>query len=206
MKTEYLVAEMAPKGIYPMLTATVVPRPIAWVTSVSAEGVLNLAPHSFFTVASARPPMIQFTSVGEKDTLRNIRATGEFTVSMVTEPLTEAANVTSVDAPHGVDEYAVAGLTPEPSRLVAPPRVAESPVALECRLHAEIAMGDYFLVIGEVLAWAIDDAVLDAGPRLHPLIQRMRPMSRLGRKEWGTLGEVRELDRPVWSEFGADRG
>ncbi len=103
MKTEYLVAEMAPKGIYPMLTATVVPRPIAWVTSVSAEGVLNLAPHSFFTVASARPPMIQFTSVGgEKDTLRNIRATGgEFTVSMVTEPLTEAANVTSVDAPHG---------------------------------------------------------------------------------------------------------
>lgn len=108
--------------------------------------------------------------------------------------------------PRTVDEYAVAGLTPEPSRLVAPPRVAESPVALECRLHAEIAMGDYFLVIGEVLAWAIDDAVLDAGPRLHPLIQRMRPMSRLGRKEWGgTLGEVRELDRPVWSEFGADR-
>lgn len=204
MKTEYLVTEMPPKGIYPMLTATVVPRPIAWVTSMAADGTINLAPHSFFTVASARPPMIQFTSVGEKDTLRNIRATGEFTVSMVTESLAEAANVTSVDAPPGVDEYAVAGLTPEPSRLVTPPRVGESPVAMECRLHQEIPMGDCFLVIGEVLAYAIEESVLDAGPRPHPLIQKMAPMSRLGRKEWGALGEIRELNRPVWAELGED--
>ena len=92
-------ADLGPYGTYPWLTATVVPRPIAWVSSRSADGIDNLAPHSFFTVASAEPPIVSFTSVGDKDTLRNVRATGEFVVALAPRSLADAVNRTATDFP-----------------------------------------------------------------------------------------------------------
>src|SRR5688572_27937590 len=122
------------RAAYALLNSVVVPRPIAWVSTRSADGVDNLAPHSFFTISSVQPPVVQFTSVGTKDSLRNVLATGEFTVCFCPEPLLDQVNVTATDYPPGTSEFDAAGVTREDSKLVAPPRVAESPVALECRL------------------------------------------------------------------------
>ena len=177
---------------YKLLTAVVVPRPIAWVSSRSASGVDNLAPHSFFTVASVTPPIVQFTSVGPKDTLRNVRETGEFVVNFTPEPLFEIINETATDYPPEMGEFDAVGVTREPSLTVAPPRVAESPVALECRLHEVIPVGDCFLILGQVLHAAIATSVLRDG---HPEITALRPLARLGLDEWSTIGEVRSLRR-----------
>ena len=120
--------------------AVVVPRPIGWVSSVDAEGRVNLAPFSFFNAVSYVPPQVMFATTephregGDKDSLRNIRETGEFAVNLATWPLREAVNASSAPAPHGIDEFELAGLTKAPARLVSPPLVAESPVHLECVL------------------------------------------------------------------------
>src|SRR5919199_5101773 len=150
-RLELSVAELGAGGTYPWLTAVVVPRPIAWVSSVSEDGVVNLAPHSFFTVASAEPPVVAFTSVGTKDSLRNIRQTGEFVVNLAPRSLAEQVNRTSTNFPPDVDELAIAGLTPQPSAVVGPPRVAESPVALECRADGERSFGRSTVVFGRVV-------------------------------------------------------
>src|SRR3954451_2675563 len=128
-RLELSVEDLGKGATYPWLTAVVVPRPIAWVSTVCPDGVVNLAPPSFFTVASAEPPVVSFTSVGTKDSLRNIRATGEFVVNVAPRALAEQVNRTSTDFPPDVDELSAVGLHPEPSTAVAPPRVAESPVA-----------------------------------------------------------------------------
>ena len=181
---------------YPLLNSSVVPRPIAWVSTRSADGVDNLAPHSFFTVASADPPVVCFTSVGAKDTLANCRATGEFVVAVVTDPLAEAANATSTDFPHGVSEFDAAGLTREPAAVVAPPRVAESPVALECRVVDERTFGEgstaSTVVFGRVVHVALDPAVVVDG---LPDMARLRPVSRLNRDLWAGLGTLFGLRR-----------
>lgn len=125
-----------PGGLYRLLNSVVVPRPIAWVSTRSAGGVDNLAPHSFFTVACADPAVVQFTSIGRKDSLANATATGEFVVNLAPEPLFEQVNATATDFPPDHDEFAEVGLEREPSRLVAPPRVAGSPVALPVTMTA----------------------------------------------------------------------
>ena len=117
-RLELDVADLERGATYPWLTAVVVPRPIAWVSSLSASGVGNLAPHSFFTVASAEPPVVSFTSVRTKDSLRNIRETGEFVVNFAPRDLAVQVNRTGTDFPPDVDELTAAGLTAEPSRLV----------------------------------------------------------------------------------------
>ncbi len=193
------MADLARGGAYPWLTAVVVPRPIAWVTSLSAQGVVNLAPHSFFTVASAEPPVVSFTSVRTKDSLRNIRATGEFVVNLAPRALAEQVNRTGTDYPPEVDELADAGLTAQPSALVAPPRVAESPVALECVSAGEHRFSDdphrgSTVVFGRVVHLSVSHEVM-AGDGL-PDVRRLAPASRLGRDEWAGLGEVFELKRP----------
>lgn len=180
------------RDFYRLLTAVVVPRPIAWVSSTSAEGVDNLAPHSFYTVASVDPPIVQFTSVGEKDSLRNIEARGEFVVNLTPAWLFEEVNATGTDFPPEVSEFDAVGLTREPSERVGPPRVRESPVALECRLYRTVPMGDCTLVFGEVVHAAVSSAVLEGA---HPRADLLEPLSRLGRDEWGTLGPVREIRR-----------
>ncbi len=194
MRTDLDPDEQGSRQFYKILTSVVVPRPIAWVSTRSAEGVDNLAPHSFFTVSCVDPPMVQFTSVGVKDSLRNVLATGEFVVCMATEPMFEQVNATGTDFPSDVSELATVGLTPEPSLRVKPSRIAESPVALECKLHAAITLGDSTVVIGRVLHAAIDKAVWADDGRL-PAIERLRPLARLGRDEWSTIGEVRTITR-----------
>jgi flavin reductase (DIM6/NTAB) family NADH-FMN oxidoreductase RutF len=185
-------------GIYPWLTSVVVPRPIAWVSSRSAEGVDNLAPHSFFTIAGIDPPVICFTSVGAKDSLRNILATGEFVVSISTEPLREQVNLTGTDYPADTSEFDAVGLTREPSLRVVPPRVAESPVAMECRLVHTQEFGICTMVFGEVVHLAVDEAVLRDG---RPEISLLKPVARLGANEWSDIGEISVRRRVPYSDL-----
>lgn len=172
--------------------ALVVPRPIGWVATRSAAGALNLAPYSFFNGISDMPPMVAFSSGGHKDTLRNVLETGEFTCSLATQALTDAMNMSSAAVAPGVDEFALAGVTPAASKFVQAPRVAESPAALECKLWQTIdlpppkpgAKFHYTLVIGQVVGVYIDEAVLtnglvDAG--------KLRPLSRLGYMDYAVV-------------------
>jgi flavin reductase (DIM6/NTAB) family NADH-FMN oxidoreductase RutF len=177
---------------YATLNSIVVPRPIAWVSTRSADGVLNLAPHSFFTVSCVEPPMVQFTSVGRKDSLKNVEATREFVVNFAAEPLFERVNATATNFPPEMSEFEAVGLTTEPARTVAVPRVAESPVAIECTLHTTLELGDSTVVIGRVRHLAIDSAVMVDD---HPEIRLLRPLARLGKDEWSTIGEIRSLSR-----------
>ncbi|GGO84156.1 flavin reductase family protein [Wenjunlia tyrosinilytica] len=198
MRIELDPAQHDRNTFYRLLTASVVPRPIAWVSTTSADGVDNLAPHSFFTVACVSPPMVQFTSVGRKDSLRNVEATGEFVVNLAPEQLFEQINATGTDFPHRLSEFDAVGIAREPSTRVKPPRVAASPVALECRLHSTVLLGDSTVVFGEVVHAAVSDAVLVDG---HPEVDRMRPLTRLGKDEWGTLGEVLEISRIRYADW-----
>ncbi|MEV0283287.1 MULTISPECIES: flavin reductase family protein [unclassified Kribbella] len=186
------------REFYAVLNSVVVPRPIAWVSSRSADGVLNLAPHSFFTVACVQPPMVQFTSVGRKDSLNNVESTGEFVVNFAAEPLFEQINATGTNFPAEISEFEAVGLTTEPSRTVAVPRVAESPVAIECTLHTTLELGDSTVVIGRVRHLAVDAAVMVDG---HPEVRLLRPLARLGKDEWSTLGEIRDITRIRHSDW-----
>ncbi len=189
--------------VYPLLTSVILPRPIAWVTTRSATGVDNLAPHSFFTVSSVQPPVVQFTSVGVKDSVRNAVATGEFVVSLCPEELVEQVNLTATDYPPDVSEYDEIGLTREPSRLVAPPRVAESPVALECRVVGTQDFGGGSVVVfGEVVWIAIDERVLRDD---RPVVDLLQPLARLGGIEWSTIGQVSARRRIPYAEVRARR-
>ncbi|MBV2364603.1 flavin reductase family protein [Streptomonospora nanhaiensis] len=201
MRTDLSPDAMSARDFYRVLTAVVVPRPIAWVSTVSAEGVDNLAPHSFFTVACANPPIVQFTSVGRKDSLRNAEHTGEFVVNLAPERLRREVNATATDFPADISEFDAVGLAREPSAVVAPPRVADSPVALECRLHSTVRLGDSTVVFGRVVHVAVDPTVVVEG---HPEISLLRPLSRLGKDEWGALGEVTSLRRIRYADWPGD--
>jgi flavin reductase (DIM6/NTAB) family NADH-FMN oxidoreductase RutF len=177
---------------YPFLTAVILPRPIAWVSTRSRAGVDNLAPHSFFTVSCVRPPIVQFTSVGRKDSLRNVEETGEFVVNFAPEPLLEQINATATDFPPDTSEFDVTGLEREPSTLVSPPRVAASPVALECVLHSTMDLGDSTIVLGRVVHAVVDTDMLVDG---LPDVELLRPLSRLGRNQWGNPATTRSIAR-----------
>ena len=150
--------------------AIVGPRPIGWISTRSAQGVLNLAPYSFFNAFNYVPPIVGFASIGAKDTLRNVQETGEFVWNLATRDLAEAMNQTCAAVAPEMSEFALAGLTPLPSTLVQPPRVAESPVTMECRCTqtlqlqgADGAQVPTWLVLGEVVAVHIDTALLKDG-------------------------------------------
>ena len=192
VRTHYDPAGIEPRAFYRMLNSVIVPRPIAWVSTRSADGIDNLAPHSFFTVACVSPPVVQFTSVGRKDSLANVEATREFVVCFAPEALFEEVNATGTDFPHGVSEFDAVGLEREASAKVTPPRVAASPAALECRLHTTLSFGDSTVVFGRVLHAVVSTGVLEDG---RPEVRRLKPLSRLGANEWGTHGEIREITR-----------
>lgn len=199
-RREYDPSELGP-ALYPLLNSVVVPRPIAWVTTRSAEGVDNLAPHSFFTISSVTPPVVQFTSVGVKDSLRNVLATGEFTVSVCTEALADAVNVTGTDYPGDMSEYDAAGVTRKDSRRVTPPGVAESPVTIECRLlDTKDFGGGSVVVFGEVVWISVDESVLRDE---RPVIDLLRPVARLGANEWSAIGQVTDRRRVPYVEVSA---
>jgi flavin reductase (DIM6/NTAB) family NADH-FMN oxidoreductase RutF len=180
-------------NFYKMLTAVVVPRPIAWVSTVSADGVPNLAPHSFYSVACARPPIVSFTSVGKKDTLRNVRETGEFVVNLAPARLLDDVNDSAARFAPDQSEPERLGIALEPSVRVRPPRVAGSPVSIECRLHSATELGDSTLVLGDVQLITVDPDVLVDG---YPDYALLDPLSRLGKDEWGLHAEVRAVTRP----------
>ncbi|MHB1238686.1 MAG: flavin reductase family protein [Gallionella sp.] len=166
---------------YKLLTNLVVPRPIAWVTSLNANGVVNLAPFSFFNAVGANPLYliisIGLTDAGEtKDTARNILAGGEFVVNLVTEELFGAMNISAADFPEGESELEASRLHTAPSAKVKPPRVAESQASMECKLHSSQLLGKNTLVIGEVVMFHVADHLM--GPRLH--VNNFAPIGRLG--------------------------
>ncbi len=185
--------EQAGAGFYKLMTAVVVPRPIAWVTTLTPDGVVNLAPHSFYTVACARPPIAMFTSVGRKDTLRNVTRTGEFVVNLATAPLLHEVNNSSARFEPDESEAAGLGIALEPSVSVRPPRVRDSPVSVECTLHSTTELGDSTMVLGDVVRITVEESVLVAG---HPEYDRLDPLARLGKDEWALHAEVVALRRP----------
>jgi flavin reductase (DIM6/NTAB) family NADH-FMN oxidoreductase RutF len=194
-------AEMEARAFYRILNSVVVPRPIAWVCSRSADGVDNLAPHSFYTVSCVEPPIVQFTSVGRKDSLNNVEATGEFTVNLTPRALFEQINATATDFPPDQSEAEHTGIRLEPSERVAAKRVAESPVSIECTLHSTMKLGDCWVVFGRVLTISVwEHAVRDGRPR----IEHLDPVARLGGNEWTTLGEILEIPRIPYRKWSGD--
>ncbi len=181
-------------------TALVVPRPIGWISSLSAAGVANLAPYSFFNAVSGAPPFVMFSSAGRKDSQTNIEATGEFVVNMAVAALTEALNLSSATYPPEVDEFERSGLDKAPCRNVAVPRVAASPVALECVLNKVVTLtardgtrvGSQ-VIFGEVVGIHIADEVIVDG-MLD--ITRIRPLARLGYMDYAITEDFFAMARP----------
>jgi flavin reductase (DIM6/NTAB) family NADH-FMN oxidoreductase RutF len=197
-RVDYDPAELPVRGFYKLMTASILPRPIAWVSSRAADGTDNLAPHSFFTVSCVDPPVLQFTSVGSKDSLRNIEHAGEFVVNFCPEPMFEQVNATATDFPPHVSEFDAVGIEREPSRLVEPPRVRDSPVAFECRLLETKSFGNSTIVFGRVVLAAVAEEVLDGE---LPEVELLRPLARLGKAEWSELGTVRRITRIPHSDW-----
>lgn len=179
-----------------LLNAIVAPRAIAWISSVSANGVANLAPHSYTTVFSTDPPIVGFVSVGQKDTLRNVRETPEFVYNVGTESLLDGINLTSASLPPDESEFAWAGLTPVTSDLVRAPRVGESPLSMEAHVETimQVAESNNFLVMGRVVRMHIATEVLN-GDRID--VSRVRPPARLAGSQYSLLGEIVSRKRPV---------
>jgi flavin reductase (DIM6/NTAB) family NADH-FMN oxidoreductase RutF len=200
-------AGLQPQEIYKLMTGIIVPRPVALVSTMSREGVANLAPFSFFSGVGAVPPTVLFcpalrdgasAEAGErKDTLRNVEETGEFVINVVSEAIAEAANATSAEVPFGVDEFALSGLTPIPSEAVRPPRVAQSPAQMECKLLQVIYTGraarSGVIVLGEVVRFHVGEGLFE-NYRLDPAA--LDAVGRMAGNTWVRTRDRIELVRP----------
>jgi len=194
--------------VYRFIVSAVVPRPIALVSSIGADGGTNVAPFSYFNAISSAPPLVGIAisdRAGDpKDTLRNIRDTQEFVVNVVSEAILDAMVRTAGEWPRGTSEFGLAGFTPAPSERVRPPYVAESPLQLECLLHREIPLGNSILVVGEVVLARVRDEMLTDG-RVDPA--KLAPVGRLGGEFYAPLGPVLRRSRPKVSRAtGGDAG
>lgn len=194
MRTTLNTEDLRPGTTYRLLTASIVPRPIAWLSTVSTSGIRNLAPYSFFTVASSVPPIISVTSLGHKDSYRNIIESREFVVNIGSTDLIPQINQSSAPYSADIDEFEMVGLTPEASATVGAPRVKEAKVALECSLFDTVEVGNGSLILGRVQAFSLDDAVY-AEDGL-PEVELLQPPSRLGRDEWGLTPPTISQQRP----------
>ena len=202
---------MSKGDVYKLIASLVMPRPIAWITTVDCEGVLNAAPFSFFNLLSSDPPLaaVGFSGASDregKDTLANIRATGELVINLVSEELAQAMNVTAIDAPRGTDELALAGLSTAPSHRVRPPRIEAAPVAMECRTFQIIEPGkDSTILLAGILEVYVrkdafeDEARLRIDPNVLRLIGRMHGG---GGGSYCTTRDLFQLDRPAWPKNG----
>jgi flavin reductase (DIM6/NTAB) family NADH-FMN oxidoreductase RutF len=200
--------EHHPRDIYKLMIGSIVPRPIAFVATISADGIPNLAPFSFFTGVSANPPVICFCPVRRagdgqrKDTLRNILEVGEFVVNIVSEDFAAQMNVCAADFKPEVDEFEISGLTPVPSDLVKPPRVAESRIQMECRLLQTVEICDQPLgatiVIGRILRFHVDDALFDDF-RIDP--DKLQAIGRMGGPTYSRTTDRFDLSRPTPADF-----
>lgn len=193
---------LAPRERYALLISSILPRPIAWVSTLSPEGVTNLAPFSFFTGITANPMSVCFAPVNDrhgrrKDSLLNIEATKQFVVNLANEDNAEKMNQTSASYPYGVSEFASAGVTPAPSVKVRPPRVKESPISMECELLHIVHLGDGplggNLVIGKVVHFHADDAVWKNGGIRH---QDLNAIGRMDGAWYTRTRDAFELPRP----------
>lgn len=191
------------QSVYSVLVSVVSPRPIAWVSTISAAGIVNLAPFSFFNVFGANPPIVVFSPTlkrdgTKKDTLRNIEANGEFVVNVVTANLAAKANLTSKELPPEESEVTLAGLTTMDSSSVQPPRIADSPVNLECKVRQIIPCGTgpiaANLVIAEVTMMHISDDILDDKGIVDPA--KLQTVARMGQAFWCRTTDRFELPRP----------
>lgn len=187
--------ELSSRDMYHLLNAAIAPRPVAWVSTVSADGVPNLAPHSYTTVFATDPPVVGFVSVGRKDSLTNAEATREFVLNIASLGLLEQLNLTAADFPPEEDEFAWAGLTPVASDVVRPPRVGEAPVSFETRVHDIVPVHNCWLILGEVVRVHVAADVWRDG-RIDPVL--LDPVLRLSGAGFAHLGETFRLERPTY--------
>ena len=184
--------------------AIVAPRPIGWISSLSADGALNLAPYSFFNALGTHPHLVMFSSEGEKDSASFSRESGEFVANLVSRALAEKMNLSSINAPRGTSEFGYAGLTPAPSLLVKPPRVAEALAALECKVtevHRPVGLDGRpsrnVIVFGEVVGVHIDESILTDG--LFDIV-KAGTVARLGYMDYTSVAETFAMRRPKWEK------
>lgn len=196
--------EIDQKAIYKLLTGSVIPRPIGWISSVSADGIPNLAPFSYFNAVGEDPPHVMFSTVRSndmnKDTLNNVLATKEFVVNMVTEDTVEKMNRTSEIVAPEISEFELAGLTPIPSVRVKPARVGESPITMECELVHHYTLenhkhGGATILIGKIVMFHIDESVLLDDFKIN--MQTYKPVARLAGANYSKLGEIFSIKRPI---------
>jgi flavin reductase (DIM6/NTAB) family NADH-FMN oxidoreductase RutF len=196
------VSDLDPRVAYRLLTSVVVPRPIGWISSISADGQANLAPFSFFNAVGGPPPIVMVSvsqragGAGPKDTVRNVEETREFVAHVVDRRLAEQMNATSGEWPHGVDEFERAGLARVASTDVRPFRLTEAVVALECRLTQVVPVEGtgYTMLLGQVVRFHLRAGLMREGGLADPRV--LDPIARLGGDEYTALGEVFEMIRP----------
>jgi len=176
------------------MTSLVVPRPIAWISTISKEGICNLAPYSHFSNCSANPPIMLFSSTGVKDTLRNIQDTNEFVINVVTHELRHQMRATAARWPSETDEIEKAGLTTAASSFVRPPRVEQAKASIECKLREIIPMGAGYVVFGDVLCFYIAGEVMING---RVTAELLRPVGKLDGSNYATVDAVERLDLPA---------
>ena len=192
------------KSVYKLLTGAVIPRPIGWISSISADGIPNLAPFSFFNAVGEDPPHVMFSTVRtnnkNKDTLNNVLETKQFVVNMVTEDIVEKMNRTSEIVAPDVDEFQLAGLTAIPSIKVQPARVAESAITMECELVHHYILEDHknggaTVIFGRIVMFHVDESVLLDDFKIN--LQTYKPVARLAGANYAKLGEIFSIKRPI---------
>lgn len=196
-------ATLAPRDAYQWMISTILPRPIAWVSTISPEGKTNLAPFSFFQGVCANPPTLMFVPVNnrqgqKKDTVRNIEAVPEFVVNLVPHALGEQMNACAALLPYGESEFEKFGIAAAKSDLVRPPRVAAAPVAYECRLRQVVNIGEgplaAHVIFGSILVAHIRDDVLGANGK--PDTRKLDLIGRLGGEDYATTRDIFSIERP----------
>jgi flavin reductase (DIM6/NTAB) family NADH-FMN oxidoreductase RutF len=201
---EITPSDLPHQSVYKLMVGSIVPRPIGWVSSIDADGRPNLAPFSFFNAVCSKPPTLLFcplirgSDAHPKDTLRNVRTTGEFVINIVSESVAEAMNHTSAEVPSEVDEFALAGVTPMPSVVVKPPRVGESLVHYECKVSQIIEISDQpgggSIVIGEIQHIHVDDSILIGTDKIDPY--KLQAIGRLAGSTYTRTTDLFDMIRP----------
>lgn len=194
--------EIEQSAIYKLLTGAIIPRPIGWISTVSEDGIYNLAPFSFFNAVGDDPPHIMFSTVRgndtNKDTLNNVLATKQFVVNMVTEALVEQMNLTAQPIPSNESEFELTNLTPIPSVKIKAPRVKESPITMECELVHHYSLenhkfGGATIIIGKVVMFHVDETVLLDNYKIN--LETYKPVARLAGSNYSKLGEIFSVKR-----------
>jgi len=202
-ETRYRIIDpflLSPRDGYKILVSSVVPRPIAWISTRGKDGSINLAPYSFFNAVGGNPPTVIFSAGNRrgslKDTVRNIAETGEFVIHIVNRPLAEKMNITSGDYSYGVSEFEKAGLGLASSELVSVPRVAEAPIAMEAKLLKliDVPEAGYTLVLGRIVLFHVREGLMRSNGTVDPV--KLDPIARLGADEYMEAGKIFEMARP----------